>query len=105
MRGGGGPGSPERMTAAPYDLVVAGPAAAFANKLPTAVAAAVIELITGPLLEAPRRIGVPLRDELEGLWSARRGTYRVVYRIDDTHRNVEVLRVSHRRDAYRPVDP
>ncbi len=94
------------MTAAPYDLVVAGPAAAtLADKLPEAVAAAVIELITGPLLEAPRRIGVPLRDELEGLWSARRGTYRVVYRIDDTHRNVEVLRVSHRRDAYRPVDP
>lgn len=92
------------MTAAPYDLVVAGPAAAtLADRLPEAVAAAVIELITGPLLEAPRRIGVPLRDELEGLWSARRGTYRVVYRIDDTHRNVEVLRVSHRRDAYRPA--
>lgn len=91
------------MSTAPYDLVVAGPAAALADKLPEAVAAAVIELITGPLLEAPRRIGVPLPDELEGLWSARRGTYRVVDRIDDTRRNVEVLRVSHRRDAYRPA--
>lgn len=94
------------MTATPYDLIVAGPAAAtLAQKLPEAIAAAVIELITGPLLESPRRIGVPLRDELEGLWSARRGTYRVVYRINDADRIVEILRISHRRDAYRPVDP
>ena len=44
---------------------------------------------------------MPLRDELEGLWSARRGTYRVLYRIDDTAQEVVVLRVSPRRDAYR----
>ncbi|WP_419945238.1 type II toxin-antitoxin system RelE family toxin [Candidatus Poriferisodalis sp.] len=92
------------MTATTYDLVVAGPAAAtLARKPPEAVAAAVIELITGPLLEAPRRIGVPLRDELDGLCSARRGTCRIVYRIDDTERIVEILRISHRRDAYRPA--
>ena len=84
-----------------YQIVVAGPtAAAIAADLPEAVAAAVVELITGPLLDSPRRVGVPLRDELEGLWSARRGTYRVLYRIDDTAREVVVLRVSHRRDAY-----
>lgn len=87
----------------PYQIVVAGPAtAAVAGDLPEAVAAAVVELITGPLLDNPRRVGVALRDELEGLWSARRGTYRVLYRIDDTAHEVVVLRVSHRRDAYRP---
>ena len=90
------------MNDARYGLVVARPAAtAIAEKLPQAVAAAVLELITGPLLENPQRIGVELRNELEGLWSARRGTYRVLYRIDDVNRTVEVVRVSHRRDVYR----
>lgn len=90
------------MNDAPYGLVVARPAAtAIAEKLPQAVAAAVLELITGPLLKNPQRIGVELRNELEGLWSARRGTYRVVYRIDDVNRTVEVVRVGHRRDVYR----
>ena len=40
-----------------------------------------------------------LRFELEGRWSARRGQYRVVYRIDDDRVVVEVLRTSHRADA------
>ncbi len=65
------------------------------------MAAAVVELITGPLLENPRRLGVALRNELEGLWSVRRGTYRLVYRIDDARREVLILRVGHRRDVYR----
>lgn len=86
-----------------YEIVVAGPAAtSIAEELPEPVAAAVIELITGPMLDSPRRVSVALRDELEGLWSARRGTYRVLYRIDDVRRGVVVLRVAHRRDAYRP---
>ena len=86
-----------------YEIVAAGPAATtIAEQLPEPVAAAVIELIAGPMLDNPRRVGVGLRDDLEGLWSARRGTYRVLYGIDDTRREVVVLRVAHRRDAYRP---
>ena len=85
-----------------YQIVVARPAAtAIAEQLPETVAAAVIELITGALLDNPRRVGVALRNELEGLWSARRGTYRSLYRIDDVRREVVILRVAHRRDAYR----
>ena len=58
----------------PYEIVVARPAATtIAEELPEAVAAAVIELITGPLLENPRRLGVALRNELEGLWSVPEG--------------------------------
>lgn len=88
--------------AAPYELVVAGPAArAIAEVLPEAVAGAVIALVTGDLVAAPRRVGKPLRRELEGLWVARRGTFRVVYRIDDDNHEVVVLRVDHRRDVYR----
>ncbi|HEX9642583.1 MAG TPA: type II toxin-antitoxin system RelE/ParE family toxin, partial [Acidimicrobiia bacterium] len=50
----------------------------------------------------PRRVGATLRNELEGVWSARRGTYRILYRIDDDRREVIILRVGHPRDIYRP---
>jgi mRNA-degrading endonuclease RelE of RelBE toxin-antitoxin system len=84
-----------------YELVVTVPAArAIRETLPEAVAFAVIDLITGALLENPKRIGAPLRGQLEGVWSARRGTYRVLYRVDDENREVIVLRVGHRRDIY-----
>jgi mRNA interferase RelE/StbE len=87
----------------PYELIVAGPAArAIAEQLPEAVSAAVIEFITGALLDDPHRVGGELRNELAGIFSARRGTYRVLYRIDDPRREVTVLRVDHRRDVYRP---
>lgn len=85
-----------------FELVVARPAArAIAEELPEAVAAAVIDFITGPVLDDPRRVGRELRRELAGVWAARRGTYRVLYRIDDTHHEVVVIRVDHRRDVYR----
>jgi mRNA-degrading endonuclease RelE of RelBE toxin-antitoxin system len=91
------------LTAAAYDLVVAGPAArAITDRLPEAVAVAVIEFITGPLVEEPHRVGTPLRRELAGIHSARRGTFRILYRIDDEPRVVTVLRVEHRADVYRP---
>jgi mRNA interferase RelE/StbE len=86
-----------------YDIVVTAPAArAIRETLPETVAFAVIEFITGPLLDNPRRVGAALRDELEGVWSARRGTHRILYRIDDDRRAVIVLRVGHRCDIYRP---
>jgi mRNA interferase RelE/StbE len=86
-----------------YDLVVARSAArAIGENLPEAVAAAVIDFITGPLLEAPQRVGGELRHELKGVRSARRGTYRILYRIDEEARIVTVIRVEHRRDVYRP---
>ena len=85
-----------------YELVVTGPAArAIQRFLPEAVAVAVIDFITGPLLDDPKRVGAPLRGGLEGVWSARRGTYRILYRVDDEQREVIVLRVGHRRDVYR----
>lgn len=86
----------------PFGIVVAEPAArAIAETLPEAVAAAVIDLITGDLLASPRRVGKPLGRELEGTWVARRGTFRVLYEIDEERHEVVVLRVDHRRDVYR----
>ncbi len=89
---------------APYELVITGPASrALTDRLPEAVAAAVVEFLTTALVQSPRRVGKPLRDDLAGVWSARRGTYRVLYRITEEPREVVVLRVEHRRDAYRPL--
>ena len=85
-----------------YDLVVAGPAArAIAEELPESVAAAVIAFITGSLLDNPQRVGRELRNELAGIHSARRGTFRILYRIDEEQREVTVLQMDHRRDVYR----
>ena len=72
------------------------------EQLPEAVAAAAYEFIVGPLLDNPYRIGKQLRPPLDDRHSARRGTYRVIYRIDDHRRTVTVVDVAHRRDAYRP---
>ena len=36
-----------------------------------------------------------------GLWRARRGEYRVRYTIDDDSKQIHVLDIDHRRDAYR----
>lgn len=87
-----------------YELVVTPPARrAPTGKLPEPVAAAVIEFLATSLIRQPRRAGKPLRDDLAGVWSARRGTYRVLYRIREDRREVIVLRIEHRRDAYRPM--
>ncbi len=68
--------------------------------LPLAVATAVAEFITGALLDNPHVVGKPLANELAGYHSARRGAYRVVYRIDGTARAVHVVRIDHRADVY-----
>jgi mRNA interferase RelE/StbE len=69
--------------------------------LPEAVAAAAYAFITGSLLDNPHRVGKQLRPPLDDRHSARRGTYRVIYRIDARSRTVTVVDVAHRRDAYR----
>lgn len=85
-----------------YELVVARPAArTISDGLPEAVATAVLDFITGALIENPHRVGRELRRELAGVFSARRGTYRILYRIDETSRTVTVLRIDHRSDVYR----
>jgi mRNA interferase RelE/StbE len=69
--------------------------------LPEAVAMAVVNFLYGALASDPHRVGKPLRFELAGYWSARRGQYRVIYSIHDEEFLVKVVRISHRADAYR----
>ncbi|MGD9702120.1 MAG: type II toxin-antitoxin system RelE/ParE family toxin [Acidimicrobiia bacterium] len=91
------------MTDERYQLLVAPTARRqLAEQLPSAVAFAAYEFIVGPLLDTPHRVGKPLRAPFEDRHSARRGTYRVIYRIDDAHRRVTVVGVFSRSEAYRP---
>ncbi len=85
-----------------WELIVAGPARRAIARIPTKVAVAVLDFLVGPLIENPHLVGKPLRGELVGLHSARVGTYRVVYEIEDDTRSVRVLYIDHRADVYRP---
>lgn len=89
------------MTGEPWRLTVAGPAVRDIAQLPEKYAVAVVEALR-TIASDPRRVGKPLRLELEGRWSARRGPYRIIYRLDDVTRTVTVLAVAHRADVYRP---
>lgn len=87
----------------PYGIVLALAARrALTTSLPVPAAFAAWDFITRPLAEKPRVVGVRLRAPFEGLWRARRGEYRIRYRIDEGKRHVVVPDVDHRRDAYRP---
>ncbi len=86
-----------------YELVLTPPARrALTERLPETVATAVIDFLTTALVQRPRRVGKPLRGDLAGVWAARRGTYRVLYRLREEEREVVVVRIEHRRNAYRP---
>ena len=87
-----------------YELRIS-PAArrALEQRLPLTIATAAWEFLDGPLRENPQRVGHPLRAPFAGDWSARRGTYRVRYRITEDERVVEVLDISGRGDAYDPT--
>ncbi|MHB8329205.1 MAG: type II toxin-antitoxin system RelE family toxin [Acidimicrobiales bacterium] len=85
-----------------YELRLSGVARrALEQELPLPVAIAVWEFCSGPLREDPRRVGKPLGRELAGYFSARRGAYRVIYRLVDEDAVIHVVRIEHRADVYR----
>ncbi|GAA3550825.1 type II toxin-antitoxin system mRNA interferase RelE [Microlunatus spumicola] len=71
------------------------------KRLPEKVRDAVLAFVHGPLTQDPHRVGTPLERQLAGLHSARRGSYRVVYRIVDERVLVQVVTVGPRSDVYR----
>lgn len=83
-----------------YELRVATGAQRTLARLPEFAAAAIVEFMTGPLLDNPQRVGKPLLLDLAGYLCARRGAYRVLYRVEDPD-IVRVVRIDHRADVYR----
>jgi mRNA-degrading endonuclease RelE of RelBE toxin-antitoxin system len=84
----------------PWRLVLAGTAARDIERLPGKYATSIAELLPA-IAENPRRLGKPLRFELDGRWAARRGPYRIIYELDEQARTVSVTAVAHRADVYR----
>lgn len=84
-------------------MILARPARrALAEQLPTAVAVAASDLITGALAANPHRLGKALDKPMEGVYSARVMTqWRILYEIDDDARTIAIKNIRHRRDAYR----
>lgn len=90
----------------PYHVEVGGSARRDVRRLPVKVAAAIIEFISGPLAcplaDNPQRLSKHLRGELAVYRSARRGDYRVLFRIDDDKHTIVVVAINHRAHIYRP---
>lgn len=86
------------MSEAPFRIAWAPTAKRALARLPEKAATAAVEFIYGGLAENPHRVGKPLRRELEGMHSARRGDFRIIYRITDL---VTIVAIDHRADSYR----
>ena len=74
---------------------------ALSEDLPEKIATAAWNFIVGDLAENPHRVGKQLKEPLYPLYSARRGEYRVIYRILDDLLVIDVVTIAHRRDSYR----
>lgn len=95
------------MSDAPHTLVLTSTALRALSAAPPRgvgerVAWSVYEFVHGPLCREPYRVGKPLSPPLAGTFSARRGTFRVLYEVDEDARTVTVMAVQHRADVYRP---
>jgi mRNA interferase RelE/StbE len=98
----GEPEAPDTEGSAPYAVIFSRRARRNLHEhLPPEVAVAAMATIDGPIAINPHRVGKPLDDPFDGYRSARRGTYRIVYRINEEKHTVEIYSIRHRRDAYR----
>jgi mRNA interferase RelE/StbE len=93
---------PSAEASAPYTVIFSRRARRNLHEdLPLDVAAAAMATIDGPMTTNPHRAGKPLDEPFDGYYSARRGTYRIIYRINEDKHSVEIHSIRHRRDAYR----
>lgn len=94
-------GTGSRDTAA-WKVEVTSPALKGFRRLPEKATAAIVEFVTGPLADDPRRLSKPLMNELLGLRTARRGDYRVLFTLDVEEHILYVQPIEHRSDVYKP---
>jgi mRNA interferase RelE/StbE len=90
------------VTLVPYEVAWTGTAKRALTRFPEKVGIAVVEFCYGALAENPQRVGKALKLDLAGLHSARRGDFRVIYRIEEAERRIDIVAIEHRSDAYRP---
>ncbi len=85
-----------------HDVQFTGPARRALQSIPPRIVPAIVEFPFGDLAREPYRAGKPLERELAGLFAARRGPYRLLYRIDDEAQEIYVVQIDHRANVYRP---
>ena len=85
---------------ADYSVVFARSASKELRSLDSAVALRILKRIEA-LSRNPRPDGVAKLEGATDLWRVRVGEWRVVYRIADRERLVDIIAVRHRREAYR----
>ena len=85
---------------ADYAVALARSARKELQNLDSQVARRILKQIEA-LVANPRPSGVVKLEGASDLWRIRVGEWRVVYRISDRDRLVDVNAVRHRRDAYR----
>jgi len=94
--------APDPEVSAPYTVIFSRQARRNLHEnLPLGVAVAAMATIDGAIPISPHRAGKPLDEPFDGYYSARRGTYRIIYRINEEKHTVEIHSIRHRRDAYR----
>ncbi len=71
------------------------------QRIPPRIVSAIIEFAFGDLAASTHRVGKPLQRELEGLFGARRGPYRILCAIDNSANRIDILRIDHRSVIYR----
>jgi len=70
------------------------------RQLPKHVYDRAIQRVRG-LGENPRPAGCRKLEGAISDWRLRVGDYRVIYEIDDSQKRVNVMRIKHRREAYK----
>lgn len=86
----------------PFDVVMTATARRDLTRIPPRIVSAIVEFVYGDLAASPQRVGTPLRGDFEGCLGARRGPYRILYRVRQAAGEVVIMRVDHRSDVYRP---
>ncbi len=84
-----------------FDIRFTGPARRALQSIPPRIVPAIVEFAFGDLAREPHRVGKQLERELAGLHAARRGPYRLLYRIDEEAHVVYVVHIDHRADVSR----
>jgi mRNA interferase RelE/StbE len=83
-----------------YKITFARSARKELQAFPANVAERILEKIEY-LAEYARPAGCKKLSGVMGLWRLRVGQYRVIYKIDDDNRTIDVVIIRHRRDVYR----
>jgi mRNA interferase RelE/StbE len=90
------------VTPSPYEITFSASAQRDLRRIPEKVATAAVEFIYSGLAANPRRVGRELQLDLADHYSARRGDYRIIYRIDEQSHAILIVTIDHRADSYRP---